>query len=105
MINQYDTLVDATNNLRKQGFAAQFEFGEQCIRDTDTGKKYGADDLKIIEYHRFEGNTNPSDMSIIYALQAKDGVKGTIIAPYGTYANPDLMELLKQIEIRPEENE
>lgn len=105
MINQYDTLIDATNNLRKQGFSAQFEFGEQCIRDTATGKEYQAEDLKITEYHRFEGNTNPSDMSVIYALQANDGVQGTIIAPYGTYANPDLMEFLSQIKLRPSENE
>ncbi|HKK77749.1 MAG TPA: hypothetical protein VJ953_21905 [Saprospiraceae bacterium] len=104
MINQYDTLVDATKDLRERGFTASFEFGDGCLKETDTNKEYNAADVQIIEYHRFEGNTNPADMSVIYALEAKDGTQGTIIAPYGTYANPDLMELLDAIPIKSRKN-
>lgn len=103
MNNQYDNLVDATKGLRERGFVTQFEFGDQCLLETKSAKKYDASEVQIVEYHRFEGISNPSDMSVIYALETTDGTRGTIIAPYGAYANPDLLEFLDAIPIRPKE--
>jgi len=51
------------------------------------GKNYTADDLTIIKTFRFEGDSNPSDSSILYIMEAKDGLIGYSIDAYGVYSN------------------
>src|SRR4030081_895631 len=51
------------------------------------GKYYGPEDLKIIKTYRFEGDTNPSDSSILYVIEANDGLIGYSMDAYGVYSN------------------
>ena len=53
------------------------------------GKFYHPEDLKIIRTYRFEGESDPSDSSILYVIQAKDGLIGYSIDAYGVYSNHD----------------
>jgi hypothetical protein len=47
-----------------------------------------ADEFEINEFYRFEGVTNPSDMSIVYAVESKKhNLKGILVNAFGTYAN------------------
>jgi hypothetical protein len=38
-------------------------------------------------------------MSVIYAIEAKDGTRGTIVDAFGTYANPDVGAFLKNVKM------
>src|SRR3978361_426582 len=53
------------------------------------GKFYQPEDLKIIKTYRFEGESDPSDSSIIYVLEAKDGLIGDSMDAYGEYSDHD----------------
>lgn len=53
------------------------------------GKIYSPSDLKIIKTYRFEGNSDPSDSSIIYLIEANDGLVGYSLDAYGAYSNHD----------------
>jgi len=101
MMNQYDTLAQATKALRDRGYASEFHFTKNGLVNKDNEQKYDEQNLEIVEYHRFEGESNPSDMSVIYALESKDGSKGVIISAYGPYADPAFMEFLDKLTIRP----
>lgn len=52
-----------------------------------TGKFYNPEDLKIIKTYRFEGESDPSDSSIIYILEANDGLVGYSMDAYGVYSD------------------
>lgn len=54
-----------------------------------TGKYYQPEDLKIIRTYRFEGESDPSDSSIIYLIEAKDGLIGYSLDAYGVYSEHD----------------
>ena len=82
--NSYDTLSQATDALKERGFDRNFVLENGVLIDTANQKKYGAKDLLIVEYHRFEGMSNPSDMSIVYALKTKDGSKGQLVADFSS---------------------
>ncbi|MCP9752222.1 hypothetical protein [Ferruginibacter sp. HRS2-29] len=56
---------------------------------TSNGKMYNPEDLKIIRTFRFEGDSDPSDSSIIYLIEAKDGLVGYSMDAYGAYSNHD----------------
>lgn len=54
---------------------------------TINAKIYQPEDLKIIKTYRFEGESDPGDSSIIYVIEAKDGMIGYSMDAYGVYSN------------------
>lgn len=84
----YNNLVDATNDLMKRGYTANLSLEGDTIDDKEHNIHMTADDFVIDEFYRFEGPSNPSDMSIVYAVTSdKYNLKGVLINAYGTYAN------------------
>jgi hypothetical protein len=53
------------------------------------GKFYQPHDLKIIKTYRFEGESDPSDSSILYVMEANDGSLGYSVDAYGAFSNHD----------------
>jgi hypothetical protein len=53
-----------------------------------------------VEHDRFEGASDPDDMSVVYAMESDDGLKGVIADAFGLYANPDLGVFLEKVKIR-----
>jgi hypothetical protein len=56
------------------------------------GKFYLPSDLKIIKTYRFEGESDPSDSSILYVLEGNDGTRGYSVDAYGAFSNHDDVE-------------
>jgi hypothetical protein len=84
----YNNLVEATNDLMKRGYTENLSLEGDTIDDKSKNIHMTADDFVIDEFYRFEGATNPSDMSIVYAVTSeKYNLKGVLINAYGTYAN------------------
>jgi hypothetical protein len=40
-----------------------------------------------VETYRFEGNTDPSDEAIVFAIESKNGKKGVLVNGYGISAD------------------
>ena len=97
---RYTNMVEAIEESKKRGFTANFEFLDQEFRDVDSGRTFKADELTIVEHYRFEGASDPDDMSVVYAIESDDGLKGIVADAFGLYANPDLGEFLGNVNIR-----
>ena len=96
----YKTMIDAMQDLKRRGFTAKFEFVNNSFRTIDDGKSFSPDQLTIVEHYRFEGVSDPDDLSVLYALEATDGTRGTVADAFGPYANPDLGAFLKTVKMR-----
>jgi hypothetical protein len=92
----------AIQELMKRGFTANFEFLDKTFRDVDSGRTFTAEDLTIVEHYRFEGASDPDDMSVVYAIESDDGIQGIIADAFGVYANPQLGGFLNNVRIREE---
>jgi hypothetical protein len=99
-VKPYTNMVEAIQELKKRGFTANFEFLKQAFRDVDSGRTFKADELTIVEHYRFEGASDPDDMSVVYAIEVDGGPKGIIADAYGLYANPNLGGFLEKVKIR-----
>jgi hypothetical protein len=53
------------------------------------GRFYQPHDLKIIKTYRFEGESDPSDESILYVMEGNDGTLGYSVDAYGAFSNHD----------------
>ena len=98
-LSKYDTLVDCLADLRKMGYTEDYTIENNKLKSTDNDKSYAQDDLTVMGYHRFEGMTNPDDMSIVYAVESKDGQKGTIVNSFGIYASGQLAKFMDGVAI------
>jgi len=97
-MESYDTLVEAINALRKQGYDIDFNLKENCL-EFEGDKQMFHDEFDIDKFFRFEGYSNPDDCSILYAISSgKHGVKGILVNAYGVYSDAvadDMMAKLK----------
>ncbi|MCG6188360.1 hypothetical protein [Maribellus maritimus] len=81
--NSYDTLVEAIEILKEQGYTHNFRINENGLLVEGKEEGYIAGEVELHEFHRFEGNTNPADMSIVYAVQTSSGKRGLVVDSYG----------------------
>jgi hypothetical protein len=98
--HEFDTLSEALYALKKVGYIEDFVAEEKYMIILRTKKKYQPEDLKIVRSFRFEGMSNPSDSSELFAIIANDGVKGTLVMAYGAkqLQNTDLIVRIKKVE-------
>jgi hypothetical protein len=101
-VKLYTNMVEAIQDLKRRGFTANFEFLGQSFCDVDSGRTFRASELTIVEHYRFEGESDPDDMSVVYAMEIDGGPKGIIADAFGLYANPDLGGFLEKVRVREE---
>ena len=97
--NKLDTLVETIEALKKDGYTDDFKAEDNEIIGLYSKKKFQPDDLTIVQTFRFEGASNPSDMTDLYVIEANDGTKGTMAMAYGPHQSQNI-ELVKQIKIK-----
>jgi hypothetical protein len=96
--NQYTTLVLALEDLSKKGYKGNFSVTEDCLLDDGKGNLHSSQDAKLMEFHRFEGETNPADSSILYVLKLKNGLKGTVVDSYGAQGSEITSEFMNSVK-------
>jgi hypothetical protein len=92
-------LEKCLNKLEDEGYTDQYRVQKGKLCDLTNNKKYKAKDVKAVNFYRFEGISNPDDMSILYAIETSDGRKGTLVDAYGFYSDDETGEFMNQIEI------
>jgi len=99
-VNQYGTVTEALDELARRGYTANFEYLDDAFTAVDLGRAFRAEELTIVEHHRFEGASDPDDMAVVYAVESRDGIRGVVVDAFGVYADPKLGEFLGQVRIR-----
>jgi len=89
----------ALDAMRMQGFTASFVVKDGALRLADGSRTFQPREVTVREYRRFEGTSDPDDMSIVYAIETSDGLKGTLADAYGVYASPGVTAFMEQVEI------
>src|SRR5450631_2040350 len=99
-MSNYDTLSAAVNSLNERGFTKDFNIAFDRLICHETNECLNPHEFEITEVYRFEGETNPSDEAVVYAVESKDGnMKGAIINAYGLYADSISDDMIKKLSI------
>lgn len=97
---EYLTLASAIDGLADAGFVEHFGVRDGALRSFDSERRFRPSELVIREYHRFEGVSDPDDMSIVYGIESQGGVRGTLVDAYGAYADAGVSAFLQGVPIR-----
>jgi hypothetical protein len=99
-MESYTTLVDAINGLKKQGYTEDFNIKENCIDCQDGKYQLSPDDFKVDNVFRFEGNSDPEDQSVLYAISSeKYKLKGILVNAYGIYSDEGANEIIRRLKV------
>lgn len=95
----YDNLIEAINGLKEQGYVEDFNLKQNCLECRNGQYKVFHNEFEIDKYQGFEGDTDPSESSIIYAISSpKYDLKGILINGYGIYSEPITDEMLAKLK-------
>jgi hypothetical protein len=92
------TLVSCLNTLKSRGYTEDFKVVGPGLKSLKTEEMFLPQDVTICNFYRFEGDSDPGDTSILYAIETKSGLKGTLIDAYGAEADVSVSEFVKQVD-------
>jgi hypothetical protein len=94
----YDTVSAAVNDLQRRGYTDELTLKEHCVVCDGRKTELHPEDFEIDEFHRFEGDTDPADQSIVYAISsAKHGIKGVLVNGFGPTASSLTQEMVAKL--------
>ena len=92
------TLSQCMRALQRRGFTVDFRVDQKKLKSPEGDKKYNPEEVSIVDFYRFEGESDPGDSAVLYAIETNDGVKGTLSDAFGVYANSNVTEFIKNVE-------
>ena len=96
IIFEYATVSEAINELVKSGYTVDFNLTEN-VNKFESGE-YSPGDFEITGVYRYEGDSDPGDEAVVYAIESKAGVKGILVSGFGSSSNRSadiILNLLK----------
>jgi hypothetical protein len=92
------TMTGCMNKLQADGYTENFIAKEKGLEAPSNKHLYTPDQVKIASFYRFEGESDPADNAIVYAIETNDGIKGMLVDAYGPYANRKVSQFVADVE-------
>jgi len=95
---QYDTMLQAIEALRKQGYTEDFNLQANCLDCRDNTMQLEPHEFEIDKVFRFYGPSDVDDESILYAISSeKFQLKGILVNGYGVSADPLTAAMVRKL--------
>lgn len=98
LVPSLKSLSMVTNKMVLNGYDDDFKISDKGLRSLKTEKVYQPEEINVINFFRFEGQSDPNDQEILYVIETSDGQKGTLVDAYGPYSDRKLAEFMQQVE-------
>ncbi|MGH0030274.1 MAG: hypothetical protein ACQGVC_10815 [Myxococcota bacterium] len=93
-----ETLHEATRRLEAAGYADVLSPRTDGTFELANGQRVAPESMEIDEVVRFEGETNPADEAVVFALRSEDGrTRGTFVATYGPAVDPACAAVIERL--------
>jgi len=95
---EYNTLTETMEALRNEGYTEDFNLKDDHIVSQSGDFQILHHEFEIDKFFRFEGETDPADESILYAISSeKYNLKGVFVNAFGIYSDPVADEMMKKL--------
>jgi hypothetical protein len=85
-----DTVTEAIRRLQGEGYTGNwFATAAHELESSESGEVFDPTEVEIDHILRFEGESDPGDESIVFALRTPAGDRGIYSAPYGANTPTD----------------
>ncbi len=98
-MHYYQTVTEAVADLSKRGYQLNFNLRREYISCADQDLHLRPDEFQIDETYRFEGETDPGDEMIVYAVSSPAReIRGILVNAYGPYSDEVSAELVAKLQ-------
>lgn len=94
------TMVSTINMLFLDGYTDNYVVREEGLISLKKIKIYQPNEVKVVDYFRFEGESDPEDEAILYAIETNDGGKGTLVNGFGPTADTMVNAFIQKVDGR-----
>lgn len=98
LIPYMKSLSMLSNKMVLAGYDDDFKITDEGLKSLKTEKVYQPDEINVVNFFRFEGQSDPNDNTIMYVIETADGLKGTLVDAYGAYADRKLSDFMDQVD-------
>lgn len=93
------TLSEIITKLKAEGYTEDFNLKDQYLAGQRSAIWLSPDEFVVDRHYRFEGNSDPDDEAVVYAISApKFNLKGTLVNGYGIYSDAGADELVRALK-------
>ena len=92
------SLATCLSKMVTEGYTEDFKVTDHGLEATHQHGNYKPEQIQVINFFRFEGESDPDDNAILYVIETNDGTKGTLIDAYGIYNDPKVSKFMKDVE-------
>ena len=96
--SEMKTLSALTTMLEGEGYNTPFKVDEIGLKSFSSDRVYSPNEVCISSFYRFEGESNPDDNSILYAIEVVSGEKGLLIDAYGSQGDINISNFIVEVE-------
>lgn len=94
-----NSLANVMGKAVKNGYTESFKVTRNGLTpDKEPETSYAPEQVQVVNFYRFEGESDPADNSIMYQIETQDGRKGVLVDAYGTYADEKVNKFMQQVE-------
>ena len=93
-----NTMTSLVNKVVKDGFSDTFKVTGRGLYSCAKSRYYRPEQVSVINFYRFEGQSDPADNSIMYVIETTDGAQGTLVDAYGPYADVAVNDFMDEVE-------
>ncbi|MBS1686217.1 MAG: phosphoribosylpyrophosphate synthetase [Bacteroidetes bacterium] len=98
-MHYYQTVTEAVADLSQRGYKLNFNLSREYLSCADEELHLRPDEFHIDETYRFEGETDPGDEMIVYAVSSEPrSIKGVLVNAYGPYSDEVSAELVAKLQ-------
>jgi hypothetical protein len=85
----YDTVAEAVSGLKQRGYTVDFDV--VALKPAD---------FAITEFYRFEGESDPADEAVVYAIESVRGEKGVLVTGFGISAEGLAEDMVEKLRVK-----
>ena len=94
------SLASCLNRMVSEGYTENFQITDEGLQAFNNHYNYKPEEVQVVNFFRFEGESDPADNAILYVIETKDGTKGTFVDSYGTYNDAKVSKFMQDITIK-----
>jgi len=92
------SLSTCLNRIVTDGYTEDFKITEEGLESIQHHTNYIPEQIQVVNFFRFEGESDPDDNAILYVIETNDGIKGTLLDAYGVYNDPHISRFMLDVE-------
>ncbi|KAA3436887.1 hypothetical protein [Rufibacter hautae] len=98
-LEEFTDMKEGLAYLNQQGYIHTFQYCPEGWLCPETRQAFAPEEMQVEACHRFQHYGGARSVAVLYAVQARNGLKGIIIDNCSTYGNAQFGEFLVRMKL------